>query len=86
MTHTPWILFRFSKLHHWKVDTGNPDWFVDCGFDEEVARKVAATSELLEACERFLESSACQNDCDPGDMTCDTNFARAIVAKATGGK
>lgn len=30
---------------------------------------------LVEAVERFLESSPCQNGCASDDMTCDTNFA-----------
>jgi hypothetical protein len=38
---------------------------------------------LLEAVKRFLKSSACKNGCRPEDMTCDTQFARAVVRLAT---
>ncbi len=30
---------------------------------------------------RLLESSACENGCAPDDMTCDTNYARAVLAR-----
>ena len=86
MTHTPWTLFRFSRKHHWKVDTGNPDWFVDCGFDEEVARKVAATQELLEACQAFnsyLEAPF------PANLHWKLRASELVdeaIAKATGGE
>jgi len=35
---------------------------------------------LREALEILLETCACQNGCDPDDMTCATNFARAARA------
>lgn len=38
--------------------------------------------ELVEALERFLESSACRNGCSPDDMTCNTSFARSVLARA----
>ncbi len=80
MEHTPWKLFRFSKLHHWKVDTGNPDWFVDCGFDEEVAHKVAAASELLEACKELFQG------CSPEGVVYKSSMDKAeqAIAKAKG--
>ncbi len=28
-----WIVFRFSKVHNWKIDTGD-NWFIDCGMEE----------------------------------------------------
>ena len=40
--------------------------------------------DMYEALKRFLESSACKNNCDPDDMTCDTSFARKALAKAEG--
>ncbi len=42
--------------------------------------------ELLDALQRFVSSSPCQNDCDPSDMTCDTNFAQAAIEKAERGQ
>lgn len=36
---------------------------------------------LVEALNRFLLSSPCQNGCDPNDMTCDTSFARVVIRK-----
>ena len=38
--------------------------------------------KLLEALKRFLESSPCENGCDAEDMTCDTSFARRVIAEA----
>jgi hypothetical protein len=43
-----------------------------------------AAAELLEALTELVECSPCQNGCDPGDMTCATNKARALIRKATG--
>lgn len=40
--------------------------------------------DMYEALKRFLESSACTNGCDPDDMTCDTSFARKVLARAEG--
>lgn len=37
-------------------------------------------ADLVRAVDRFLESSACTNNCDPDDMTCDTNFAKKVIA------
>ena len=48
------------------------------------AHLIAASPLMYEALRRFLESSACTNNCDPDDMTCDTNFARKALAKAEG--
>ena len=93
MEHTPWKLFRFSKLHHWKVDTGNPDWFVDCGFDEVVARKVAAASESLDTLQKCLDvfqspdmphSLRVGNGKQPTEDT--ILCLRMQIAKATGGE
>ncbi len=85
MEHTPWKLFRFSKLHHWKVDTGNPDWFVDCGFDEEVAHKVAAAPALLEACKEALRAIDQFEKVIEWEHHCPVYFiVEEAIAKATG--
>ena len=39
---------------------------------------------LVEAVERFLESSPCQNGCADDDMTCDTNFAENALQLVKG--
>ena len=83
MEHTPWKLFRFSKLHHWKVDTGNPDWFVDCGFDEEVAHKVAALPELLEAVNIAIGMLVTIDTVAAKEVT---DICREARDKATGGE
>ncbi len=38
--------------------------------------------ELLEVSKRFVENSPCTNGCDENDMTCDTQFAKRVIAKA----
>ena len=50
----------------------------------EYCPKHKAAPDMYEALTRFLESSACTNNCDPDDMTCDTNFAKKALAKAEG--
>jgi hypothetical protein len=42
--------------------------------------------ELVEALERFLESSRCDNNCPVDDMSCDTRFAEKVLANARGEK
>lgn len=43
---------------------------------------LATIAHLVEALNRFLDSSACTNDCAPNDMTCDTNFAKKALKEA----
>ena len=50
--------------------------------DKDTVNIYKASLDLHEALKRFLDSSACQNDCDPDDMSCDTSFARKVIAKA----
>jgi len=42
--------------------------------------------DALDALKRFVASSACSNGCDPMDMSCDTNFAKAVIADIEGEK
>lgn len=49
------------------------------------ARLIVAAPELLKVCKRFVKSSACKNGCSPKDMTCDTQFAKRIIAKVKNG-
>ena len=64
-------------LYHKECD-GSEFWKSN---DAANARLIAAAPKMYEALQRFLESSPCQNHCDPDDMSCDTNFARAILEK-----
>ena len=43
---------------------------------------IAAAPELLAALKVLADCSPCQNGCDPKDMTCASNLARAAIAKA----
>jgi len=40
--------------------------------------------DLLDALEYLVECSPCQNDCDPSDMSCATNRAKAVIARVKG--
>ena len=51
---------------------------------EANARLIASAPELLKALKRFVESSPCSNGCKKDDMTCDTQFAKYVIAKAEG--
>ena len=51
---------------------------------ERDAHHFAAAPDLLEALEDYTDCSPCSNDCDPNDMTCAFNKAKAAIAKARG--
>ena len=51
-TKGEWTKFRFSKFHNWKVSTGDANWYVDCGMEEDSeanARLIAAAPDMYEA-------------------------------------
>ncbi len=52
---------------------------------EANARLIASAPDLLAALEGLAEVCSCQNGCDPDDMTCATNVARAAITKALEG-
>lgn len=59
----------------------------DCHEDERQianARLISAAPDLLEALRELLGVCPCRNGCEPSDMTCASNKARAAIAKATG--
>jgi len=61
----------------------NPEIEVE-ELNSEIDKLETINAELLEACERFVESSHCKNGCKPDDMTCDTMFAKQAISKAKG--
>lgn len=48
----------------------------------EMAHLFASAPALLEACKRFVKNSPCKNHCKKDDMTCDTQFAKKVIAAA----
>ena len=48
-----------------------------------IFRLIAAAPDLLVALIMLAECSPCQNGCDPDDMTCASNVARATISRAT---
>ncbi len=47
-----------------------------------IVKAVNCHDDLIEALTGLLEVCPCKNGCDPKDMTCATNAARAALAKA----
>ena len=64
----------------------------ECGYPDEVRaydyeaseKKAEQRDDLLGALEYLVECSPCQNDCDPSDMSCATNRAKAVIARVKG--
>lgn len=80
---------KFSKVRTAYQDSQGLDVCSGCGSYYSVCpgelKEIQETvNDMYEALKRFLESSACTNNCDPDDLTCDTNFARKALAKAEG--
>lgn len=51
-TRGEWTVFRFSDFHNWKVRTGEDNWFIDCGIEENAeanANLIAAAPDMYEA-------------------------------------
>lgn len=49
---------------------------------EFIVRACNNFKNLLKACKRFVRNSPCQNNCNENDMSCDTQFAKVVIAKA----
>lgn len=57
------------------------------GYEAKILALRVERDELREALKDLLACSPCRNGCDPKDMTCATNKARAALAKSEkGGK
>ena len=49
----------FSKYHNWKVETGEANWFIDCGMEEDSeanANLIAAAPDMYEALKSFSDA------------------------------
>lgn len=57
----------------------------DCAeFERVVPILEKQNAELLQALKELADCSPCQNACEPDDMSCASNVARAAIAKAEG--
>ena len=69
VTMEKWMKFRFSKFHSWKIKTGDDNWFIDCGMEENseanaerIVKAVNCHDDLVEALKltkRLLDRPYC---------------------------
>lgn len=77
----PWKAFVYEKEFTSHVRDSEGDMLAD-RLSASQARLISAAPDLLEALKEMLDCSPCRNGCEPDNMICASNLARAAIQKA----